>query len=310
MKKIIYLTLLICIASLLFCNFATRNTKTNDLTDENTETLNILTTTTMLLDLATVIGGENATVSSLMGVGVDPHLYKASALDLQKIQSADIILYHGHHLEGAMGDVFKNLLEQGKTVICLEDGVDYEKLLLVDGEIDPHIWFDVSLWADCAVHIFEGISKYDEANLSYYSENLAKYLSELSNLLEYVQNQVQTVPENQRVLITAHDAFNYFGNAYDFEVYGLQGISTESEIGTADVIELTDFIVTQKIKAIFIETSMPYKNIEAVVSAVKSHDFNVEIGGELFSDSLGDGAYSSYIETVKYNVDTIVSALK
>ncbi len=277
--------------------------------------LNIVATTTMLADLSMVIGGARVTVDGLMGPGIDPHLYQASAGDVSLMQKADVVIYNGLHLEGKMGEIFKNLSAQGPTVICIEEGLDESKLLAWEDDSsvhDPHIWFDVSLWEAAAKTVASGLSEADPDGKSDYEANLDSYLKELEETDTYIRNRSAELPEEQRVLVTAHDAFQYFGKAYGFEVRGLQGISTDAEAGTADVSDLANFIVERQIKAIFVESSVPPKTIEALQAAVKARDFDVAIGGELYSDSLGDAdsGAGTYILTVKANIDTIVEALQ
>lgn len=277
--------------------------------------LNLVATTTMLADLAEVIGGDAITVTGLMGVGVDPHLYKASAGDVSKLENAQIILYNGLHLEGEMTDIFAKLETDSKTILSVGDSLD-ETLLLMseeEGELyDPHIWFDVSVWKEVATKVAQMLIELDDNNKELYSNNLEGYLVELSELEEYINNRTMEVPESQRVIITAHDAFNYLGNAYGFEVRGLQGISTEAETSTGDISSLASYIVERQIKAVFVESSVPTKNMEALQEAVKAKNFQIEMGGELYSDSLGDESkgHDTYIATFKYNIDTIVEALK
>ena len=283
--------------------------------DSGGNTVNIVATTTMLADLSAVIGGNHVTVNGLMGPGIDPHLYQASAGDVTLMQKSDVIVYNGLHLEGKMGEVLESLSKQGHSVISIEDGLDEAKLLEWDGGgsvHDPHIWFDAALWMDAARVVSEGLSQADPQNAADYKANLEGYLKELEELDTYIRQRVSELPENQRVLVTAHDAFSYFGNAYGFEVRGLQGISTDAEAGTADVSALADYIVESQIKAIFVESSVPPKTIEALQAAVKARGFEVAIGGELYSDSLGgkDSGAESYILTFKANIDTIVNALK
>lgn len=282
---------------------------------DTTDTLNIVATTTMLADLSGIIGGNHVTVNGLMGPGIDPHLYQASAGDVTLMQKADVVVYNGLHLEGKMGEIFESLTDRGSTVICIEDGLKEEDLLSWESDTsihDPHIWFDVSLWKDAAKTVADKLSEADPAHGEDYTNNLENYLVELDDLDTYIKDKVNEIPKEQRVLITAHDAFNYFGRAYGFEVKGLQGISTDAEAGTADVSNLADFITERKIKAIFVESSVPPKTIEALQAAVKAKGFNVSIGGELYSDSLGgkDSCAETYILTVKANIDTIVEALK
>lgn len=277
--------------------------------------LNIVSTTTMLNDLARIIGGDKVETVGLMGPGIDPHLYDASAGDVTKLLDADVVLFNGIHLEGQMGEVLEQLKEQGKNVITIEDAIPTDKLLFDPANptaYDPHIWFDVSLWRLAANHVGESLCTIDAANAETYKANLEAYLVEMDNLATYCTDRIKEVPEDQRVLVTAHDAFEYFGNAFGFDVRGLQGISTEAEAGTADVSDLAAFIADNKIKAIFVESSVPPKNIEALQEAVKAKGFDVAIGGELYSDSLGDAStgHDTYITTVKANIDTITNALK
>lgn len=273
----------------------------------------VVATTTMLADLVQSVGGPHVAVDGLMGPGIDPHLYQASAGDVGRMQNADVVVYNGLHLEGKMGDVFAALARQGRTVICIADGIDPAKLLTEEAGIpDPHIWFDVRLWQDAASELARGLGKADPEHAGDYKANAEKYRMELDALQSYIMDRVKEIPEGQRVMVTAHDAFNYFGRAYGFEVRGLQGISTSAEAGTADVSALADFIVERRIKAVFVESSVPRKTIEALQAAVKARGFDVGIGGELYSDSLGgvgSGA-ETYILTVKANVNTITGALK
>ncbi len=291
------------------------NTDPNPGVSDQDGKIQIVATTTMLADLSRIIGGDFVEVEGLMGPGIDPHLYQASAGDVTALQKADIVVYNGLHLEGKMGTIFESLTEMDKKIIRTEDALDRNDLLSDEEDpiyFDPHIWFDVSLWKDVTKHFAEKMAEYDPDNASTYLSNAEKYLTELDEAETYIKNRIGELPEESRVLVTAHDAFQYFAHAYGFEVRGLQGISTDAEAGTADVRELADFIIERKIKAIFIESSVPHKNVEALQAAVQARGFDVEIGGELYSDSLGDQAsgHDSYIETIKANVDTIVDALK
>lgn len=283
--------------------------------DSSKDKLNIVATTTMLADLVSSIGGEHVTVNGLMGPGIDPHLYQASAGDVSLMQKADVVVYNGLHLEGKMGEIFENLSNQGAAVICIEKGLDESRLLAWEDDSsihDPHIWFDVSLWKDAAKTVAKGLADADPNGKADYEANLDAYLKELDETDTYIRGRADELSEEQRVLVTAHDAFQYFGKAYGFEVRGLQGISTDAEAGTADVSDLAGFIVERQIKAIFVESSVPPKTIEALQAAVKAKGFDVSIGGELYSDSLGDAqsGAGTYILTVKANIDTIVDALK
>ncbi len=280
------------------------------------DTLRVVTTTTMLWDLVSVIGGDRVDCTGLMGAGIDPHLYQASAGDVAKLEGADVVVYNGLHLEGAMNEVFQQLEGTGQYVICLGDGLDEESLLTTEDEVaityDPHIWFDVSLWMEGATYVAGCLAEADPQYAEGYQENLRHYLEELERLEEYMFTAIEEIAPDQRVLITAHDAFGYFGRAYGLEVMGLQGISTQSEASTADVSQLATLIAQRQVKAIFVETSISTKNIEALQEAVAAQGFDVAIGGELYSDSLGDAStgHDSYIATVMANVDTIVEGLK
>lgn len=282
--------------------------------EKDSEKINIVTTTTILKDIVKNIGGNNVEVKALMGPGVDPHLYKASAGDVEKMMNADLIIFNGLHLEGKMTDIFEQLDQIDMKTLAAANLVDSSKLIEseeFDGNYDPHAWFDVKIWMEVVKVIKDNLVELDYENKEDYISNTEEYKKELEKLDEYVKNRAEEIPDEKRVLITAHDAFSYFGKAYDFQVEGLQGISTVAETGTLDVKELADFIAEKEIPAIFIESSVPVKNVEALQAAVRNRGFNVEIGGELFSDSLGDPGTDegTYIGTVKYNVDTIVNAL-
>lgn len=275
--------------------------------------IKITTTTTMLADLIKTIGGEKVDVIGLMGEGVDPHLYNASAGDLEKLSQADIVVYGGLHLEGKMGEIFDELSAKNKTVLNVGSKLPSEKITMEEENVpDPHVWFDTELWKLEARAIEEELSKFDEKNSSYYKDNLAKYEKELDDLTMYIKERINEIPEKSRVLVTAHDAFGYFGNQFGLEVKAIQGVSTDSETGTKNIIDLANFIVERDIKAIFVESSVPKKSIESLQEAVKSRGKEVKIGGELYSDSLGDVEHNTetYIKTVKANADTIVNALK
>lgn len=276
--------------------------------------LRVVATTGMVGDLAKNIGGDYLEVSALMGPGVDPHLYKASEGDVQLLQEADIIFYNGLHLEAQMGEVLERLNEFGTTTVAVADKVDKSLLMSPPefaGNYDPHIWFDVTLWMQAAEEVRETLIEVDPAHAAEYEANADAYLAQLEDLHQYVLDRANSLPAEQRILITAHDAFNYFGQAYGFEVRGLQGISTEAQAGTADVQALADFIVENQIPAIFVESSVPQRNVEAVQAAVQARGFDVKIGGSLFSDAMGTEGTpeGTYVGMVRHNIDTIVDAL-
>ncbi|MGW8123966.1 metal ABC transporter solute-binding protein, Zn/Mn family [Roseivirga echinicomitans] len=294
---------------LSFLLFACGNPK-----ETNNEKLTIVTTTSMIADVAKNIGKDSVSVTALMGPGVDPHLYKATQGDLSRLQGADIILYNGLHLEGKMGEVFEKLARI-KTVVPVSKGVDPTFLLsdpVFTGSIDPHIWFDVSIWSATIKEVLAIMIETDPDNEAFYEKNAIAYAQELTDLHEWVTNEIASIPYNQRILITAHDAFSYFGRAYGIEVRGLQGISTLSEFGLKDRVDLVNFIVEKQIKAVFVETSVSEKNIKAIIEGCQQKGHNVVIGGRLYSDAMGaEGtAEGTYIGMVKANVNIIVNALK
>lgn len=274
----------------------------------------VTATTGMVADIVKQVGGEHVEVTQLMGAGVDPHLYKASEGDIRRIDQADLIFYSGLHLEGKMVDILEKIGKK-KPVKAVTAGLGKESLLAdpaAPTSPDPHVWFDVSLWMKAVEQVRDDLSAFDPAHKDSYAANADKYLAELQKLDEYARTQLASIPKEQRVLVTAHDAFQYFGRAYDVEVIGLQGISTAAEYGLKDVQNLVDTLVTRKIKAVFVESSVPKRSIEAVVQGAAAKNHTVTIGGELFSDALGEPGTpeGSYIGMVKHNVDTIVQALK
>jgi manganese/zinc/iron transport system substrate-binding protein len=278
------------------------------------EQIRAVATIGMIADAVDSIGGGRLLVQSLMGAGVDPHLYKARAGDVRKLANAHIIFYNGLHLEAAMSEVLEEM-DAWTPTVAVSEGIDANRLHSppeYGGNYDPHIWFDVSLWMGAVERVRSALIEADPDNAEGYRSNGDRFLAELTELHEYVLQQAGMVPVEQRVLVTAHDAFNYFGRAYGFEVRGLQGISTASEAGTADVQGLSDFIVERGIRAIFVESSVSPRTIEAVQAAVQAKGGTVTIGGQLFSDALGTpgtGA-DSYVGMVRHNIDTIVSALR
>ncbi len=274
----------------------------------------IVCTTGMIADAVSQVAGELATVTALMGPGVDPHLYKATQGDLRELTQADFIFYNGLHLEGKMGEVLEKLGRQ-KPVIAVGESLD-ESLLINSSAyasaFDPHIWFDVSLWARIVDHIGIVLAEADPGHGETYLRNASNYRNRLEALHLEVTDDIASIPERQRVLITAHDAFEYFGQAYGIEVRGLQGISTVSEYGLKDVTDMVNFIVDRGIKAVFVESSVPRKSLEAVVEGCARRGHTVSIGGTLFSDAMGEAGSpeGTYPGMVQHNVKTIVEALK
>ena len=276
--------------------------------------INVVCTTGMVADLAANIGGDRVAVTGLMGPGVDPHYYKASQGDLARMTAADLLLFNGLFLEGKMEEIFEKMA-RGKKVLAVTGGIPEDALRRppeLEGNHDPHIWFDVSLWAQTIDGVVASLSEVDPEGKAVYRENGARYRRELETLHQWVIDQVAQIPEDGRVLITAHDAFGYFGMAYGIEVVGLQGISTVAEYGVHDVTQLVDQIVARQIKAIFVESSVPARSIEAVKEGCLDRGFQVEIGGTLYSDAMGgpESVADTYVGMVKSIVNTIVGALK
>ncbi len=281
---------------------------------EDNDKLVILATTGMIGDAVKNIVGDSADVEVLMGPGTDPHLYKMSQGDLHKLTKADIIIYNGLYLEGKMGEVLQSM-EKQKPVTAFVNGIAQEKLRNVSGfagGYDPHVWFSIELWKDGVAYVSRKIIEADPARASFYQANTQAYIDSLNQLEEWVRAEISRIPESQRVLITAHDAFGYFGDAYGITVEGLQGISTVSEPGLKDIIRITDLIVERKIKSIFVETSVSEKTVRSVLEGAAAKGQKVTIGGTLYSDALGDETSDAdtYIGMVRENVRTIVRALE
>ena len=277
--------------------------------------IRVVTTIGMIADLAKNIGGEMVEVTSLMGTGVDPHLYKASAGDVTLVSQADLILYNGLHLEAGISGVLERLSDQKPNqVLAVTKNIDRLKLTAPPefaGAYDPHVWFDVTLWTNVAETIRSALAKLMPSAEAHFQTRAKKYILQLEDLHIYVKEKATQIEASKRVLVTAHDAFGYFGQAYGFEVRGLQGISTATEAGTADVRNLAQFIADRKIPAIFVESSVPRQSIEAVQAAVQARKFEVQIGGELFSDAMGnpDTKEGTYIGMIQHNIDTIFDGL-
>ncbi len=277
--------------------------------------LNVVTTTTMITDLVKNIGGDKIEVKGLMGSGVDPHLYKASEGDVSKLFNADVVIYNGLHLEGKLEEVFEKMKHQNKKTIVVSDVINKDNLIsseLFASNYDPHIWFDINNWIKITNYVAEKLGEIDAENAAFYKEKAKIYLDELTALNNEITIKISELAEEKRILVTAHDAFNYFGRQHKFNVVGLQGLSTATEAGVQDVQKLAKFIIENKVKAIFVETSVPKRTIEALEAAVKSKGQKVVIGGTLYSDALGNAGTEegTYVGMYKANVHTIVDALK
>lgn len=274
----------------------------------------VVATTSIIADVAKVIGGKRTVVEGLMGAGVDPHLYKASHGDIARLDAADLVLYNGLHLEGKMIAALERMADQ-KPTVAVTDNIPRESLLApkaYSAQYDPHVWFDISFWSSAAERISEALVKLDSAGAEYYTTRLAEYQDSLQVLHQWAKKRLAEIPDENRVMVTAHDAFEYFGRAYNIEVRGLQGISTVSEYGLNDITSMVDMLVERNIKAVFIESSVSPRSIEAVVDGCLARGHNIVIGGELFSDALGgaDTPEGTYIGMTRHNINTIVEALK
>jgi manganese/zinc/iron transport system substrate-binding protein len=277
--------------------------------------ISVTTTVTMVSDLVKNVAGDRVVIQGLMGPGVDPHLYKATASDVSKLSRADVIFYSGLVLEGKMQDLFSQMARTKKFVYPVTEAIPVEKLLEPPefaGHYDPHVWFDVQLWTKCVDTVVKGLSEYDPKNKGDYQKRAVETRQKMEALHQWALKKVSELPQERRILVTSHDAYNYFGRAYGFKVVGLQGVSTVTEAGLADMAKMVDFIKKHKVKAIFVESSVPHNTIERI-----SKDANVKIGGELFSDAMGtpgqmENGYDlgTYEGMIKHNINTIVEALK
>jgi manganese/zinc/iron transport system substrate-binding protein len=275
--------------------------------------LRVITTIGMITDVAERIGGERILVRGLMGPGVDPHLYRAGAGDLRALAGADLVLYNGLFLEAALSEVLDEMRGRTRTW-AVTSVVPRERLLSppeFEGAFDPHLWSDVSLWREVARGIREVLAEMDPEGADDFRSRWEELDRELEALDAWVRAEIERVPPERRVLVTAHDAFNYFGRAYGVEVRGLQGLSTVTEAGAADVQDLARFLIERRIPSIFIESSIPPRTVEAVRRAVLARGGQVEIGGTLFSDAMGgaDTPEGTYPGMIRHNVNTIVGAL-
>lgn len=271
----------------------------------------IVATTAMIGDVARVIAGDRAEVRTLIGEGVDPHLYKPAATDLRLLKAADLIFHNGLMLEGKMGDILTKLGEAGRPVHAVADDLGSYLLAESPGHVDPHVWMDVAGWTRAARAITAKLAAHDAAHAAEYEQRAASYLAELGKLDAYARESLAGIPAPQRVLVTAHDAFGYMARAYGLEVRGIQGISTESEAGLKDIEDLVRFLVERKIPAVFVETSVSGKNVQALIEGARAKGHGVRVGGSLFSDAMGAaGTYEgTYIGMIDHNVTTITRAL-
>lgn len=303
MKKItIFLVLIVIVAS---CRL------------EQTERrgpLHIVTTTGIIEDVVEHIVEDNAEVSTLMGPGTDPHLYKPTPGDIELLDEADVIISNGLHLEGKMADMLdKYGLE--KPVIKVSDGIDKKNLIKsadFEDSFDPHIWFDTKIWMKGMDYVTNELVRIEGDTSGYYRKNFENYQTQVNELDQFVHDALESISDSARVLITSHDAFSYFGKRYGLEVKGIQGVSTLSEVGLKDISNMVDFVIERQIKSIFIETSTSDKTAQSIVDGAKDKGYELELDGPLYSDALGepDSEGGNYIGMVKANVRVIVEGLK
>lgn len=275
--------------------------------------LRIVCTTGMIADTVSCIAKEHASVHALMGPGVDPHLYKAREGDVHRLAQADLIFYNGLHLEGKMAHLLEQMNDYVHTA-AVSKALSKEDLLDagVEGLYDPHIWHDVVLWIKIARLVTQELIEVDPAHAQEYSINGQAYINDLEALDRWVRQQIATIPQEKRVLVTAHDAFSYFGASYGVEVVGLQGVSTDADVSTRDITTLVDFLIERSIHALFLESSIPARSIEAVHQAAQARGWGITLGSELLSDALGDAdaGGNTYIDMIRSNVQAMVHSLR
>ena len=273
--------------------------------------INVVSTTTMITDMVKQIGGDKINLKSLMGPGVDPHLYDPIPTDAIALTEADVIFYNGLKLEGQMSSDLKKL-----DGIALSSAINKDLIQGDESYPDPHIWGNAALWSNCIPLVVDALSEQDSKNAEYYKSSGAKLIEKYNSLHSWAIKRVGGISEEARILITSHDAFEYFGNAYGFKVVGLQGISTATEAGISERVKLVDFIKENKVKAIFVESSVSPDAIKSI-----AEDSGAIIGGELFSDAMGEPGemesfngdrydLGTYEGMIKHNINTVVDSLK
>ena len=275
--------------------------------------IRVVATVGMVADTVAAVGGDAVSVQTLISAGGDPHLYKASPKDVMALATADMIFYNGLLLEGKMAEILAQYSKKKPALALGEQLAKAELLQPVEfqGHFDPHIWMDVSLWSKTVNPVRDALAKFDPSRKDIFDRNAEAFILKLEALHRDVAKLVASIPREQRVLVTAHDAFNYFGRAYDIEVRGIQGISTESEAGLKDINSIVDFLVARKIGAVFVESSVSEKNVMALIEGAKSRGHHVTVGGELYSDAMGapGTAEGSYLGMIRHNAELIARGL-
>lgn len=294
------------------CNSSTEEKSNGSSASDSTNgPIQIVATITQIGEPIQIIGGDRVEVKSLMGPGVDPHLYEATQGDITTLQNADIVLYSGLHLEGNMIDIFAKLQET-KTTLALGDSIDESRLLKdEEGATDPHIWFDLNIWKDALNNATEVLKEYSPEDADYFEKNKQDYFAEIEELKAEASEKLSSIPEAQRVLVTAHDAFGYFGRMYNIDVVGLQGLSTEDEVGLSDIQSTVDLLIEKQVPSVFVESSINQNSIQAVIEGAAKDGLKVGLGGELFSDAMGEAGTEegTYLGMYRHNVETIYQGL-
>ncbi|NOC46854.1 MULTISPECIES: metal ABC transporter solute-binding protein, Zn/Mn family [unclassified Ruegeria] len=275
--------------------------------------LKVVATTGMIADAARQVGGDQVDVKGLMGPGVDPHAYRQTRSDIVAMTRADLILWHGLYLEAQMEDFFHDL-ERKRTVVAVAEGIDTSKLRAHDDyadKYDPHVWMTPELWRDVVLEVQAALTEVRPEAAEVFAANAQAHLADIDRLTAYADQVLASVPDNNKVLVTAHDAFGYFGESFGFEVLGIQGISTQSEAGLNRIGELVDLLVDRKITAVFVESSVSDRSIRALIEGAAAKGHEVHVGGELFSDAMGEeGTYEgTYLGMLDHNITVIASAL-
>lgn len=301
-----YLLVVLCLLSAILQSF--------ELKAEDKVKIKIVATVGMIADIVSSVAGDRAVVTALMGAGVDPHLYKPTRSDIALLNSADVVFYNGLVLEGKMTDALIRVATSGKKVYAVTELLDAQFLLEppeFQGHYDPHVWMDPRAWIEAVHAVSLKLAEYDASSKDHYLANAKQYEEKLAALDTYAKQVLNSVPVQSRVLVTAHDAFNYFGRRYNFEVKGIQGISTESEAGVKDIEKIVELLVSRKIKAVFVESTVSERNVRALIDGAHARGHEVLIGGQLFSDAMGKpGSYEgSYIGMIDHNVTQIAKAL-
>lgn len=276
-------------------------------------TINVVCTTSIIADTVRAIGGDHITVTCLMGPGIDPHVYRAREHDVHKLANADIIFYHGLHLEGKMVHMLAQM-QSYTTSVAVTDAIPKKHLITLPesgNQYDPHVWFDASLWIYVAEYIGKTLAQHDPAHAHVYAHNTQVYVDKLRETDATLITAMHAIPEHRRIIVTAHDAFSYFGKAYGCTVVGLQGISTESEAGVADITNLADYLIKHRISVVFAESCVSPKALEALCNACKARGWQVDVGPTLYTDALGDvsSKAETYLEMMRYTGDTFTQAL-